>query len=91
MTNITKHNAYAHIEGQVICGVLTTEHSASSYNLPVFVVNDGIYIGGDDWSGRVIGSNECDAVSLMLDIDLFGEDTGAFESRIREAGYAIQA
>lgn len=79
---ITKHAAYAHIGTVVICGDLTTEHSASSYNLPVFIRAD---------NGQAIGPAECDQVSLGLDLDHFGENTESFCNRVVAAGYNVRA
>ena len=91
MTTITTHNAYATAGHIVLCGLLTTEHSASSYNLPVFVVGDGTFVGKENWGGRVICPSECDNVSLGLHPELFGEDTSRFEDRITAAGYTLRS
>ncbi len=79
---ITKHEAYAHFaKNRCECGVMTTDHPASSYGLPVFVATDG----------RAFGPAEVEAVSLGLDVDLFGEDVSEFERRIAESGYVLRA
>lgn len=79
---ITSHAAYGHFQqNRVETGVLTTEHAASRYGQPVFVAFDG----------RAYGPAEIEAVSLGMDLELFGADTSDFESSIISAGYAIRS
>lgn len=79
---ITKHNAYGHFpKNRVETGVLTTEHSASSYGRPVFVSFDGLAYGPAD----------LESVSLGMDLELFGADVSDFERRIISSVYAIRA
>ena len=80
---MTNHNAYAHIGSHIETGILTTEHSASSYGLPVFVSTQR------GRTGQVLGAADVDGVSLGLDPDHFGADVVAFKARVRAAGYTI--
>jgi hypothetical protein len=75
------------MSAQVI-GVLTTEHSASSYGMPVFVAYS---LNGDRFAGRVIDPAEADSVSLTVECDDLetADDPARLIAAAKRAGYKL--
>lgn len=83
-----QHVAFATMTA-LVCGVLTTEHSASSYGMPVFVADAN---ESQRFAGQIISPADGAIISLGLDIDHYDDDVGAMIlAAARCAGYATEA
>ncbi len=86
----TRYYTAHDLDGTPIHGVMTDEHSASSYGLPVFVLADGYSRDGRDISGTVFGCAELRDVSLSVaEAMLSDAEKDAADAWVRRAGYRV--
>lgn len=80
---VTRNGITRVAQNVLIEGVLTTDHAASSYGIPVFVSHR---------DGEVIGPADNFEISISVDVDHLGEDDGVWSTlaaAARRAGYNV--